>query len=48
MNWMGFGRKRSWHESKYYPDIYLERLRKSRKTSVVIADVPAEIRIEHL
>jgi hypothetical protein len=35
-------------KSKYYPAFFLERLRKTMKTSISIAVVPAEIRTEHL
>jgi hypothetical protein len=32
----------------FLPDIYLDGLRKPQKSSVSIADVPAEIQTEHL
>jgi hypothetical protein len=31
MNWKGFGRKRTWRNSWYYPDICLEGLRETKK-----------------
>jgi hypothetical protein len=31
MNWKGCGRKRSWPNLRYYPDICLEGLRKKTK-----------------
>jgi hypothetical protein len=41
MNWREFGRKRSWHNSRYCPGIYLELLRHITKTSVRIVYIPA-------
>jgi hypothetical protein len=35
-------------QSRYYPDICLEGLKKTTKTSLQIADVPAEIQTEDL
>jgi hypothetical protein len=35
-------------KSRYYPDIFLEGTRKSTKTSVRIAGVPADIRTANL
>jgi hypothetical protein len=32
MNWKGCGRKQSWPNLWYYPDICLDRLRKTVKT----------------
>jgi hypothetical protein len=32
MNWKWYGRKRSWPNSRYYPGICLERLKKTMKT----------------
>jgi hypothetical protein len=29
MNWKGCGRKRSWHNVRYYPVFYLDRLKKT-------------------
>jgi hypothetical protein len=44
MNWKGFGRKQFLPNLRYYPGIFLERLRKITKgTSVRIADSRAEI-----
>jgi hypothetical protein len=31
MNWRGCGRKLSWPNLRYYPDIFLEVLRKATK-----------------
>jgi hypothetical protein len=33
MNLKGYGRKRSWPNLRYYPEIYLEGLRKTTKNS---------------
>jgi hypothetical protein len=41
MNWKGCGKKLSWPNSKYYLDIFLERLNKTMKNRIVI--VPTEI-----
>jgi hypothetical protein len=43
--WIGkiCGRKRPWPSLKYYPEICLEGLRRTTKTSVMIADLRAEI-----
>jgi hypothetical protein len=46
MNWKGFGRKRWW--PKGIIQLAPRDWEKSRKTSVRIAGVPAEIRTEHL
>jgi hypothetical protein len=35
-------------QSRYYPDICPEGLRKTTQTSLRIADVPKEIQTEHL
>jgi hypothetical protein len=43
MNWRGFGRKQSWPNIRYYPDIRLEGLRKNQENSVRIAGTLAEI-----
>jgi hypothetical protein len=40
VNWKGCGRKRSWPNSRYYPGIWLEGL---RKISVRIAGLQADI-----
>jgi hypothetical protein len=32
MNWKECERKRSWHNLRYYPGIFLDRLRKTAKT----------------
>jgi hypothetical protein len=31
-NWKGYGRKKSWPNLRYYPGIFLDRLRKTTKT----------------
>jgi hypothetical protein len=41
MNWKGFGRKQSW--PNFNPGIDLEGPKKTRKISVRIADLQAEI-----
>jgi hypothetical protein len=43
MNWKGYGRKQSWPNLRYFPNIFLEGLRKLQKTSVRIAGLWAEI-----
>jgi hypothetical protein len=43
MNWKGYGRKQSQPNLRYYPGICLEGLRKTRKTSVRIANLQAKI-----
>jgi hypothetical protein len=43
MNWKEFGRKSGVAESRYYPDICVEGLRKAMKISVKIAGVPAKV-----
>jgi hypothetical protein len=40
MDWKGFGRKRSWPNSRYYPGICLEGVRKTTKTSIRTARSP--------
>jgi hypothetical protein len=32
MNWKGLEKKRSWPNLRYYPGIFLERMRKTKKT----------------
>jgi hypothetical protein len=34
MNWKGYGRKRSWHISRYYPSIRRKRQRKTIKNLI--------------
>jgi hypothetical protein len=41
--WKGCGRKLPWLSFRYYPDIYLEELRKPRNTSVRKTGIRAEI-----
>jgi hypothetical protein len=43
MNWKGYGKKQPWPNLRYYPSICQEGLRETTKTSVRIADFPAEI-----
>jgi hypothetical protein len=43
MNWKGRARKRSWPNPRYCPDIQLEGLRNTTKTSVGIVGLRAEI-----
>jgi hypothetical protein len=43
MNLKGLGRKRPWPNLRYLPDIQLEGLRKTTKTSIGIAGLRAEI-----
>jgi hypothetical protein len=43
MNWKGCEKRRSWPKLRYYQGIYLEGLRKIKKTSVRIAGLRAEI-----
>jgi hypothetical protein len=48
MNWKKYGRKWSWPKPRYYPDICMEGLINSRKISVRIAGLRAEIWILYL
>jgi hypothetical protein len=48
MNLKWFGRKLSWSKSRYYPGIFLEGPRKTTKTSVSVAGVSTENRIQHI
>jgi hypothetical protein len=44
MNWKGYGRKQSWPNLRYYPEICLEGLRETMKTSLRTANLWAEVR----
>jgi hypothetical protein len=48
MNWKECAGKRSWLNSRHYPDICLKGLRKLTKNSVQIGGVPVKIQTEHL
>jgi hypothetical protein len=49
MNYERFGKKEVVTKSRYYPGTCLEGLQKtSKKTSVIIAGISAEIRTQHL
>jgi hypothetical protein len=48
MNWKGCGIRRSWPNLRYYRSIFLEGLRKTSKTSVRLAGLRLEIRIQDL
>jgi hypothetical protein len=43
MNWKGFGRKQQWPNFKVLPDICLNGLRKTTKTSIRKAGLQAKI-----
>jgi hypothetical protein len=43
VNLKGLGRKWPWLNSRYYPSIHLERLRKIMKASIRVVSVVAEI-----
>jgi hypothetical protein len=43
INWKGYGRKWQWPNLRYYPDIFLEGLRKTMKISVRRDSLWAEI-----
>jgi hypothetical protein len=44
-NWKGRGRKRSWPDLRYYPDIWLKGLRKSGEISVRLAALQVEMNL---
>jgi hypothetical protein len=41
LNWKGYGRKRSWHNLRHSPCVFLERLRKTAKTLPFCVYVPS-------
>jgi hypothetical protein len=43
MKWKGYVRKRSWPNLRFYPGIFLKRLRKTKKSSLKEADLRTEI-----
>jgi hypothetical protein len=48
MKWKWRGRKWSRYNLRYYQGIFVEELRKIRKSSVRIVCAPPEIRVGHL
>jgi hypothetical protein len=48
MNLKGSARKLVLNSLVYYPDIWVEELKKARNSSVRIDGVPAKFRTEHL